>query len=548
MPAELTRAGVGTHRVAVLDAYELIEQVQLRPCDGELDRLQTVAVQHRWHDVEFLVHYARFAGAEDGGADGAPHAHRMLDAARRCGDDVLLGAALAARACLAAVSGEQVDQAAGARDLARAVALIEASAVISEHAPLAYVECAMAYTRQDLWELAIEMNDRARALVVAPNGQFVKVLGPRYVDLYTSVTRSNLLESAVPLACMLVEIGERDQARLVAADRVGPSPTALAALPSSWAQDMQATDSLLAAIAGQGEPVAASWLLDRLEPTIRQRYRAMTWLSCAIRAVDAGELGDAAAAAEIALQHEDGDQPVAVRSLALHLAAVNDPAAFASRRYSRELAVMRWRARLSVLHAAQAGLESERLMLENRRLSERAYVDELTGLANRHAYSRYLERVRTATERHLDAHALVVLMVDVDHFKEVNDTFGHAVGDEVLRRLGGLLGQAMRVSDFAVRLGGDEFLLLLVGGSPLDVDERGRYLVEAVRAHPWRELAADLEVTVSVGVAVGQSRQVDELVAAADRGLYQAKATGRDRAAHERTPTQLRVAPVTSHS
>ncbi len=503
-------------------------------CRVELERLSVVATQQRWPDVEFLCSYARFAAAADAVQDCAPHARRILDAARRSGDDVLLAAALAARATLHAGADDAPDLAAGSRDLARAVALLDAAAPVSVHGPLAYMECAIAYYYRDLWELSVEMNDRALALSRS-SPAFADPTLARIARLDERAAAKNVMETVVPLACSLAEVGDREQARrLVLAHVAGGSEPDRggndADLPELWRDENRAVRCLLAALAQEPETDDPHDLLARLDPVRRLEYRTMVWLACAVRAVDAGDGPAGAVAAEIAVQHDDSSQPMGMRTLAMSVAAAGEPEVSAAHRYARELVRMRWRSRLAMVDAARTALESERLMLETRRLSERAYLDELTGLGNRHAYARYLERLRTDITRGLPTQSLVVLMVDIDHFKEVNDSFGHAVGDEVLRRMGGLLSATMRVSDFGVRLGGDEFLLLLVGGGPLDVDERSRHLVESVRFHPWHEVAPSLAVTVSVGVAVGRADGIDGLLNAADSGLYRAKAAGRNQA------------------
>jgi diguanylate cyclase (GGDEF)-like protein len=123
---------------------------------------------------------------------------------------------------------------------------------------------------------------------------------------------------------------------------------------------------------------------------------------------------------------------------------------------------------------------------------------------------------------------VAVLMIDLDRFKLVNDTHGHAVGDEVLVRCAELLQQATRPADLVVRLGGDEFVVVLLDGRgrPEQVGDRIR---RAAHEHRWAATAADLTMTVSVGVAAGHGRELAQLVERADEALYAAKRAGRDR-------------------
>src|SRR5690606_24404020 len=144
--------------------------------------------------------------------------------------------------------------------------------------------------------------------------------------------------------------------------------------------------------------------------------------------------------------------------------------------------------------------------------------DGLTGLANRTEFDAALERELSRAQR--TGSPLSLVLVDVDHFKRVNDTHGHQVGDEVLRQGGGGLERLVRREDVAARYGGEEFVVLLPG-----VDaEGGRAFGERVR----ERLRSDVEavpVTVSAGVASypENARDVDELVGRADAALYAAK-------------------------
>jgi diguanylate cyclase (GGDEF)-like protein len=174
---------------------------------------------------------------------------------------------------------------------------------------------------------------------------------------------------------------------------------------------------------------------------------------------------------------------------------------------------------------SRAGAEEERRDLQERTeaLLATAEQDPLTGLANRRA----LDRIRD--QMGADGQVSLVL-IDVDHFKAVNDRHGHALGDAVLRSLGGLLTRSVRTMDVVARWGGEEFLIALPGGSGrLGADAADR-VCRRVRNHPWRQLADGLGVTVSAGVASGPVADLDVVLARADAALYTAKRSGRDRA------------------
>jgi diguanylate cyclase (GGDEF)-like protein len=159
---------------------------------------------------------------------------------------------------------------------------------------------------------------------------------------------------------------------------------------------------------------------------------------------------------------------------------------------------------------------------------EAAFTDHLTGLANRRRFERQLEREVNRTLR-LE-HPFSLLMIDIDNFKRLNDTFGHDMGDEAIRRIGKVLREGTRGIDLAARIGGEEFAVLLVE------TELTRGLVVAERL---RLAIRDLSIpsvdylTASFGVAEcpSNARTSTDILKAADNLLYQAKRTGRDRVA-----------------
>ena len=153
-----------------------------------------------------------------------------------------------------------------------------------------------------------------------------------------------------------------------------------------------------------------------------------------------------------------------------------------------------------------------------------ALRDPLTGVFNRRILDQAAPPMMEQAERYETATALVLL--DVDHFKEVNDAHGHLTGDAVLVDLAGHLRAGVRSADVVVRYGGEEFALLMPG-----VDATGaRARVEALRA-AWRRLPGAPRPTLSVGIAVAPDHGVvlDDLMRAADEALYRAKHAGRDR-------------------
>ena len=161
-------------------------------------------------------------------------------------------------------------------------------------------------------------------------------------------------------------------------------------------------------------------------------------------------------------------------------------------------------------------------------LRELSVRDELTGLHNRRYFHEQAEGAFAHAQRY--DRPLTVMICDVDRFKQINDRFSHAIGDEVLRRVSRILQTSVRGTDVLARYGGEEFVVLFVeteGPQAVTLCERIRTLIEA---HAWHDVHPDLRVTISMGVddntACGDIR---EMLAAADRRLYQAKETGRNR-------------------
>jgi diguanylate cyclase (GGDEF)-like protein len=154
--------------------------------------------------------------------------------------------------------------------------------------------------------------------------------------------------------------------------------------------------------------------------------------------------------------------------------------------------------------------------------SRRAEQDALTGIGNRRILERFL-----GDEAH-EQHQIALIVVDVDHFKLINDTFGHRVGDSVLRRIGHLLRDEMRAHQVAVRYGGDEFVLGLLGVDLKAAAAFAERLRRRIEELDWSVLAPGLRVTTSQGVATGARRHWRAVFSAADAALYQAKREGRN--------------------
>jgi two-component system cell cycle response regulator len=178
---------------------------------------------------------------------------------------------------------------------------------------------------------------------------------------------------------------------------------------------------------------------------------------------------------------------------------------------------------LARVHAAvrSKALQDE-LRLRNAELELASRTDALTGLHNRRHLEEQLQRLAGAGDH------LAVLLCDINRFKRVNDTRGHAAGDEVLRVVAARLGEAARPGDVPGRWGGEEFLVVLPGTGADEAQAQGERVRRAIAAGPV-PLEEPLVVTTSVGVAAGTGDGWEGLVRRADTGLYAAKEGGRDR-------------------
>ena len=185
---------------------------------------------------------------------------------------------------------------------------------------------------------------------------------------------------------------------------------------------------------------------------------------------------------------------------------------------------------------ARTVADSLALALSNLRLRERlqhqSIRDPLTGLFNRRYLEETLEREINRADR--DRQPLGVMMLDIDHFKQCNDTFGHQAGDRLLRELGGVIASHARGADIACRYGGEEFIVILPGASLAVTEKRAERVCEAVRqiyVANGPQLSGLLTISVGVAVYPEHGTAADDLVRAADAALYQAKRAGRDRVA-----------------
>jgi diguanylate cyclase (GGDEF)-like protein len=182
---------------------------------------------------------------------------------------------------------------------------------------------------------------------------------------------------------------------------------------------------------------------------------------------------------------------------------------------------------LAVALLSRSLADRRRLAMLSRELQRAAHTDAVTGLANRRALSERLLYSMIQARRQDEPFS--VLMIDLDCFKRINDTFGHDAGDRVLRAVARCLESVLRVSDVYGRWGGDEFLVALPDTDEDGAEVAAERLLEAAREVSLAEVGLDHGIPLSIGVASGTYTTPDELIAKADLALYQSKAQGRGR-------------------
>lgn len=164
------------------------------------------------------------------------------------------------------------------------------------------------------------------------------------------------------------------------------------------------------------------------------------------------------------------------------------------------------------------------------RIRDMAITDKLTGLLNRHGFEALFSQALKESKRHQEP--LSVAMFDIDRFKEINDRFGHVVGDAAICAVGTAARQAVEDADAICRWGGDEFLVLLGGRGLADAFRMAEKIGERVAASTFESEGQPIKLTVSLGVAQQRPNEAPErLIARADAALYDAKSRGRQRVA-----------------
>jgi len=419
-----------------------------------------------------------------------------------------------------------------------------------------------------------ELGDLATALELAVDG----------VDLLDESAPSELrIDHSVRLADCLGQQGDTDAAQryrevLTLARQLGDTEREVLVL-NNWAycetllgrneEALQIAEQLQARAAALGEPLgvgrldtlarvlmemgrlgeAEAVLLPGLQPALLEASTdgdagADFLLTLAEVRRRLGKLADAQQALDDCVARCDRHGLTAIRVRAreeqaeLHAATGEHRAAFAEYKCFHEQQMRLQSAqREARARAMQAMYETGEARRQSRRYREMSLRDPLTGLYNRRHIDEQLSLLLSSDG--LPPAAVSVALVDLDHFKRINDTFGHDVGDAVLRRIATLLQSAVPADgdlvlggSFAARMGGEEFLLVLVDTEPGRAAALAEELRTSIADHPWGELTGAVPVTASIGVtsttASGMSTPAD-LLGRADAHLYRAKKRGRNR-------------------
>jgi diguanylate cyclase (GGDEF)-like protein len=495
-----------------LRVYELIEAAQDEHHAGVREQLADIAAHARSEGILDLAQLATSGvvlydlyHCEDADQVALGCAD-LVHSAEVLGLPGLRAVALVLRAQLASTSAEGKGMLA---DAGLAVALVERDDAPAYERCFVWSTVGCAYAAINLWELADEVFDRAAAL--APRCE-----DP---DKQLSAVQYNRVLVRLAWAGALWE-NDDEQAALDQLERVREAAgiaMVTAGTPALWRREVAAVGELVDFLqrAFTGADVADGRLRRLMQHVDRLRSATAAevvpyldpYIALGLLRLDRRDEARGVVVEGFRRSHTTGAESFQawVRARVLTPES-SDDAWQALRDYATVVSRLRWTSRVGVLAAARARIDEARLTAANAVLSREVMRDALTGLENRRQFERWL-----GEKAHPDR-PVALLLMDVDDFKQVNDAHGHGTGDEVLRRIAAVLTRDSREGDVAMRIGGDEFAVIMVASSRLmgrgDADrvldaaarKRARAVAAAVADTAWDQLSPGLHVTISIGL------------------------------------------------
>ena len=472
------------------------------------------------------MHFVRFVALVVQGRSGEALGaiDLMLKSAEREGNHGWRSCALSGRAYQRLMIGEQLAEHevhAALQDLVDAEIALARGVEDSVTAENAHTGVALGYHQLRLYELALPQYEAAYA--VSP--QDGRQTGNR------AMWQSNIATLHLEWALELYRVGQ-----VAEAEQHSLAAGAHAALAVEQARGPDAErwrqDGLLlagCAAADGPDPAGAALSIAQYAAALGERGQRIEVAFCwPFLAVALSRSGQHERALKV-IQRAATDLPpdagwlttaAVSHTLAILLSKEGGPAAKAALAYGDILARALWRQRQGTLETATTMKSYDQLRSAHEQMARAAETDAVTEVANRRAFDRVVESMGVSG----DDHGVAVLLVDVDNFKLVNDTRGHAEGDTVLRAVAGVLAGEVRGGDLVARLGGDEFGVLLPGAGASAANLVAHRMVEVIGA------LDDGDVTVSIGVASGATSDALATWHAADSAMYFAKRAGGNQA------------------